>query len=128
MGLRAYELEKAFAGRPGVQVMSPLNFIDPDVDGDGVLDGYDDQDHDDWSNIDERSRSRLAAASFASRYSGQTGLDGLLHRGQPVQPLPAGHRLALVHAAPALRGAVGAVRRQHRPVAPAVRPTAATGG
>jgi hypothetical protein len=27
--------------------------MDPDTDGDGVLDGYDDQDHDGISNIDE---------------------------------------------------------------------------
>ena len=29
------------------------DFLDPDTDGDGVLDGADDQDHDDVSNIDE---------------------------------------------------------------------------
>jgi hypothetical protein len=29
------------------------DFMDPDTDGDGVLDGYDDQDHDDFSNIQE---------------------------------------------------------------------------
>ena len=29
------------------------DYIDPDTDGDGVLDGWDDQDHDDVSNIDE---------------------------------------------------------------------------
>ena len=31
------------------------NWLDPDTDGDGVLDGWDDQDHDDISNIDELS-------------------------------------------------------------------------
>ena len=29
------------------------DMFDPDIDGDGVLDGWDDQDHDDFSNIDE---------------------------------------------------------------------------
>lgn len=29
------------------------DWLDPDTDGDGVLDGWDDQDHDDFSNIDE---------------------------------------------------------------------------
>ena len=29
------------------------DYIDPDTDGDGVVDGWDDQDHDDKSNIDE---------------------------------------------------------------------------
>jgi hypothetical protein len=29
------------------------DMFDPDIDGDGVVDGWDDQDHDDFSNIDE---------------------------------------------------------------------------
>jgi hypothetical protein len=32
------------------------DFLDPDTDGDGILDGNDDQDHDDWSNVDELNR------------------------------------------------------------------------
>lgn len=62
---KAYETEKPFAGYPGNQVMAPLNFIDPDVDGDGLIDGDDDQDHDGWTNIQERSRSGWPATSFA---------------------------------------------------------------
>ena len=33
----------------------PPDWLDPDTDGDGVLDGWDDQDHDDISNIEEFS-------------------------------------------------------------------------
>jgi hypothetical protein len=36
------------------------NIMDPDTDGDGLLDGYDDQDHDDLSNIEELSRGTWA--------------------------------------------------------------------
>lgn len=36
------------------------NFLDPDSDGDGELDGSDDQDHDDVSNIDELIRGTWA--------------------------------------------------------------------
>ncbi len=67
----AFENEKPFHGAPGNQVMTPLNFVDPDVDGDSVLDGYDDQDHDGWPNVDERSRGKLLAQAQPA-YAGQT--------------------------------------------------------
>lgn len=35
----------------------PLDYLDPDTDGDGVLDGADDQDHDGYSNSAEVQRS-----------------------------------------------------------------------
>ena len=54
--------------------MSPVSPVDPDVDGDGVVDGADDQDHDDWTNIQERSRSDWPAASFAP-LTGQPNLE-----------------------------------------------------
>ena len=38
-------------------VYAGTNIVDPDTDGDGVLDGADDQDHDDIPNIDEMSRN-----------------------------------------------------------------------
>ena len=53
--------------------MTPVNPMDPDVDGDGVVDGADDQDHDDWTNVQERSRSDWPAESFAP-LTGQPGL------------------------------------------------------
>src|SRR4029077_19636418 len=40
---------------------------DPDTDGDGVLDGADDQDNDDVPNVMERSRALAANTGFASR-------------------------------------------------------------
>jgi hypothetical protein len=42
-----------WSGYPGI--VRP-DFMDPDTDGDGVLDGEDDQDHDDVSNIEEFRR------------------------------------------------------------------------
>ena len=55
-----YKDEKAFFDRPENQMMARLNAIDPDVDGDGLMDGNDDQDHDDWTNIQERERDTPA--------------------------------------------------------------------
>ena len=94
--------------------MTPLNTVDPDVDGDGVLDGYDDQDHDGWTNIDERSRRDCRPPTHPPLH-GQTGLDGLVHRRQPVQPVPARHQLARLHVAPAVRSALSphGHRRRH---------------
>jgi IPT/TIG domain len=49
--------EEAYCGqRPGYYAERPfasLDLADPDVDGDTLLDGEDDQDNDDWSNIYE---------------------------------------------------------------------------
>jgi hypothetical protein len=41
---------------PYDQPYSPPSPIDPDSDGDGVLDGADDQDFDGWSNVQELVR------------------------------------------------------------------------
>jgi hypothetical protein len=42
---------------PYAVVYAGTSIVDPDTDGDGVLDGADDQDHDDIPNIDEMSRN-----------------------------------------------------------------------
>ncbi len=47
-----YPTEVPYSGSP----LSGVNYVDPDSDGDGVLDGADDQDHDGWSNADEMDR------------------------------------------------------------------------
>jgi hypothetical protein len=39
--------------RPYMHPYPELDWLDPDSDGDSVLDGEDDQDHDDWSNVQE---------------------------------------------------------------------------
>ncbi len=78
--------------------------FDADSDGDGVLDGADDQDFDDVPNIMELSRS-LAGAVSAQAACGvggrlQRGRSGD-HVGEPVQPVPPGLAVALVPAPPA---------------------------
>ncbi len=45
--------------KPYGQTYSPPSAVDPDSDGDGVLDGPDDQDFDGWSNADELDRAPL---------------------------------------------------------------------
>ena len=45
---KIFDQEKAYT----VQY-SATDYLDPDTDGDGLVDGWDDQDHDDFSNIDE---------------------------------------------------------------------------
>jgi hypothetical protein len=55
--------EKAFP-----VVYAGTDFITPDTDGDGVLDGADDQDHDDIPNVMELSR--LASSGFDDRKNG----------------------------------------------------------
>jgi hypothetical protein len=82
---KAIQKEQAFYGRADVQAMTAVNYVDPDVDGDGVLDGADDQDHDGWSNIDEVSRSALPAAAHPA-YAGVTGLAGLYIAVNPYNP------------------------------------------
>ncbi len=69
----AIKTEKPFFGRAGVQVMTELSYVDPDVDGDGLADGFDDQDHDGWTNVQERSRSALPAITHPA-YAGYTGI------------------------------------------------------
>ena len=67
-----YQIEKPH----GVQYAG-TNVLDPDTDGDGVLDGADDQDHDDLPNLLELSRN--LASGFDDRQPGSlcTPADGL---------------------------------------------------
>ena len=51
--------------KPYTETYSGPSAIDPDSDGDGVLDGADDQDFDDWSNA-RGSRARPVPASSRS--------------------------------------------------------------
>jgi hypothetical protein len=48
---REYKNEKSYT-----QPYSGPSAVDPDSDGDGLLDGADDQDFDGWSNVDELER------------------------------------------------------------------------
>ena len=96
--------------------MSPLNPIDPDVDGDGVLDGADDQDHDDWTNIQERSRFDWPAASFAP-LTGQPDLDNKYLAVNPYNPCLPNIKSRSLHPAPALRA-----RRGRRSTAASAHP------
>jgi hypothetical protein len=48
-----YETEKAY----GVS-FTGTDWLDPDTDGDGLIDGLDDQDHDGYNNIQETSRAQ----------------------------------------------------------------------
>lgn len=47
-----------------VRPFADLDPTDPDSDGDGVLDGYDDQDADGWNNISEQFRRPMAATNY----------------------------------------------------------------
>ena len=86
---------------------------DADSDGDGVLDGADDQDFDGVPNIMELSRNMagdfavLGLVDSLRRQRGDLQPRDLAHRGarQPVQPVPAGHGLADVPASPGDRAA-----------------------
>ena len=54
--------EKPVLRRPENQAMTPLNTSTRTSTATASLDGADDQDHDGWTNIDERSRSTAGAA------------------------------------------------------------------
>jgi hypothetical protein len=51
-----YEGEKQYVGGQGASLLYETSLLDRDSDGDGVLDGIDDQDHDGFANRDELSR------------------------------------------------------------------------
>ena len=55
--------ERPYAGAPGAAPMLTPSPIDPDSDGDGVVDGADDQDHDGIANLDELDRYRIVDAN-----------------------------------------------------------------
>ena len=76
-----YATEKMPPAAPG-QLPVPLSFVDADSDGDGVRDGADDEDHDDFPNIMELSRKR--ASGFDDTEDGST--PPLLAPGQPAPP------------------------------------------
>lgn len=54
--------EKPYFGNPAASPMLEPSFVDADSDGDGVLDGADDQDHDGIANLDEIDRFRVVDA------------------------------------------------------------------
>jgi hypothetical protein len=66
-----YPGEKPFTPHdwPGTQV------DDPDSDGDGILDGADDQDHDDYPNIVEESREQIAGFTTPTRDNSKATLN-----------------------------------------------------
>ena len=66
-----YPGEKPFTPHawPGTQV------DDPDSDGDGILDGADDQDHDDYPNIVEESREQIAGFATPTRDNSKATLN-----------------------------------------------------
>jgi hypothetical protein len=51
---------KMYGGEPAysISTFSELSPTDPDTDGDGVLDGADDQDHDGYTNFQEMQQTR----------------------------------------------------------------------
>ena len=97
---------------------SGTDLVDADTDGDGVLDGADDQDHDDIPNVMECSRSmalgqrRLRRARLRPRDRSGAAVEG---HGQPVQPVPAAPEVAdlqAVRRGRRLGRAVGTVQRE----------------
>ena len=80
-GPRVYEEQKpyrvAYAG---------TDWLDPDTDGDGIVDGKDDQDLDDFWNIEEMSAAPSAATAASDAPTRPLG--------RAVQPVPARDQLA----------------------------------
>jgi hypothetical protein len=67
---------------PGPDYLDP-SFVDPDTDGDGILDGADDQDHDGYTNAFEVERPANWETTYIStRHSGTDALA----RTQPFNP------------------------------------------
>ena len=52
-----YPTESQYVGKKEATPLAETSPIDPDSDGDGVLDGADDQDHDGWTNLEELDRT-----------------------------------------------------------------------
>ncbi len=55
--------EHPYVGTTGATPLLQPSFVDADTDGDGVVDGADDQDHDGLANLDEINRYRVVDAS-----------------------------------------------------------------
>ena len=81
--------------------MGELSMTDPDTDGDGVIDGADDQDQDGYTNLDELDR----------HYTIVGGKNLWINPYNPCLPDPT---VARVHAASAARQPVGPVRSRGR--------------
>jgi hypothetical protein len=54
--------------KPYTEPYDPTSAIDPDSDGDGLIDGLDDSDHDGWLNVEEISRGNLVTHDGATHY------------------------------------------------------------
>jgi hypothetical protein len=67
---------------PGPKYLG-TNFADPDTDGDGILDGADDIDHDGYTNAQEQTRSGSWCSTYIS--TGHAGTDRFA-RMQPFNP------------------------------------------
>jgi hypothetical protein len=58
---------------PDLVQFDGTNVVDPDSDGDGILDGADDQDHDDFPNLMELSRFAASTYQYDETDDGQKG-------------------------------------------------------
>jgi hypothetical protein len=56
--------EAIYHEAPYAETYAGTSPVDPDGDGDGVLDGADDQDFDGWSNLSELSRAHYRVQPF----------------------------------------------------------------
>lgn len=70
---------------PGPHYLEP-NFADPDTDGDGVLDGADDQDHDGYTNAFEVARPADWRTTYVSTSHSGGASPNALARVQPFNP------------------------------------------
>ncbi|HVE67559.1 MAG TPA: hypothetical protein VNB64_03155 [Solirubrobacteraceae bacterium] len=70
--------------KPYMTPFPELDWLDPDTDGDSVVDGQDDQDHDDWSNIQELVGDRPDGDSH--QLYGLRGTDLMVHPYNPCLP------------------------------------------
>jgi hypothetical protein len=68
--------------KPYMHPYPELDFLDPDSDGDSVADGDDDQDHDDWSNLQELVGDR----ADGSPLYGLRSRDLMIHPYNPCLP------------------------------------------
>src|SRR3954454_11610204 len=68
-----YPGEKPFTAVAAFETGTQVD--DPDTDGDGILDGADDQDHDDYPNIVEQSREKIAGFTTPTRDNSKATLN-----------------------------------------------------
>src|SRR4051794_26653003 len=67
-----YPGEKPFTAIAAFETGTQVD--DPDTDGDGILDGADDQDHDDYPNIVEQSRERIVGDTTDNKLTASVAL------------------------------------------------------